>query len=88
MYRVLKENGKAVIIDMRRDASEAAIRDTVKSLGLGRKDSLKMKWLFKGIRRQAYTKNQFENFISKTKFRRYDIRGSNDLIAFEIWLKK
>lgn len=88
MYRVLKENGKAVIIDMRRDASDAEIRDSAKSLGLGRRDSLRMKWLFNLLRRQAYSKNQLESFISQTNFRRYNIRGSNYVIAFEMWLEK
>ncbi|MGZ4885854.1 MAG: class I SAM-dependent methyltransferase [Halobacteriota archaeon] len=89
MYRVLRENGKAVIIDMRRDTSDEAISDFVKSLGLSRMDSLMMRWSFKyGLKRTAYTKNQFKDFISKTKFRRYDIRGSQDLMGFEIWLEK
>jgi ubiquinone/menaquinone biosynthesis C-methylase UbiE len=89
MYRVLKENGKAVIIDMRRDASDKAISDSVKSLGLGRMDSLMMKWTFKyGLKRTAYTKNQFKEFISKTQFRKYYIRDSEDLMGFEIWLEK
>jgi ubiquinone/menaquinone biosynthesis C-methylase UbiE len=88
MYRVLRAHGKAVIIDMRRDASDEAISDSVKSMGMSRVDSLMMNWTFKGLRRTAYTKNQFKDFISKTKFRRYDIRGSEDLIAFEIWIEK
>jgi len=89
MCRVLKANGKALIIDMRRDASDEAINDSVKSLRLTRMDSLMMKWTFKYmLKRTAYTKNQFIDFISKTKFRRYDIRDSADLIGFEIWLEK
>lgn len=89
MYRVLKANGKALIIDMRRDASDKAVSDFVKSLGLNRIDSLMMKWIFKfGLKRTAYTKNQFKDFISKTKFRSYEIRGSEDLTGFEIWLEK
>jgi len=89
MYRVLKTNEKALIIDMRRDASDKAINGSVKSMGLNRMDSLMMKWTFKyGLRRTAYTKDQFKDFISKTKFRRYEIGSSEDLIGFEIWLKK
>ena len=33
MYRVLRAHGKSVVIDMRRDASDEAIRDFVKSTG-------------------------------------------------------
>jgi ubiquinone/menaquinone biosynthesis C-methylase UbiE len=88
MYRVLRAHGRAVIIDMRRDVSDEAIRDFVKSMGLSRIDSLMTKWIFKELRRTAYTRDQFNDFISKTTFRRYDIRGAKDLIRFEIWLEK
>ena len=89
MHRVLKANGKALIIDMRRDASDEAIKDSVKSLRLSRMDSLVMKWTFKYmLKRTAYTKNQFIDFISKAKFSRHNIRYSKDLIGFEIWLEK
>jgi ubiquinone/menaquinone biosynthesis C-methylase UbiE len=88
MYRVLRAYGKAVIIDMRRDASDRALRNSVKSMGLRRIGSLTMNWTFKWLRRTAYTKNQFEEFISRTKFPRHDIRDSEDSIGFEIWLEK
>jgi ubiquinone/menaquinone biosynthesis C-methylase UbiE len=88
MYRVLKAHGRAVIVDMRRDASDEAIRDFVKSIGLSRMDSLMTKWIFKELRQTAYTGDQFRDFISETTFRRYDIRGAKDLIRFEIWLEK
>jgi ubiquinone/menaquinone biosynthesis C-methylase UbiE len=89
MYRVLKENGKALIVDMRRDASDEAISDFVKSLVLSRMDSLVTKWtLTHLLKRAAYTKNQFKDLISKTKFRRCDIRDQENLVEFEIWLEK
>jgi ubiquinone/menaquinone biosynthesis C-methylase UbiE len=88
MYRVLRAHGKAVIIDMRRDASDEALRNFVKSMGLSRIGSLTNNWIFKHLRRTAYTKNQFEEYISKTEFPRNDIRDSEDSIGFEIWLEK
>ncbi len=88
MYRVLCAHGRAVIIDMLRDVSDEAIRDFVKSMSLSRLDSLMTKWIFKKLRRTAYSRDQFKDFISKTTFRRYDIRGAKDLIRFEIWLEK
>ena len=45
-------------------------------------------WTFKYLRRTAYTKNQFEDYISKTEFPRHDIREAEDSIGFEIWLEK
>lgn len=65
------------------------MNDSVHEMGLSRIDSLMMKWTVKyGLGRTAYTKDQFNDFIAKTKFRRYEIRGSEDLIGFEIWLEK
>jgi hypothetical protein len=78
----------ALIIDMRRDVSDEAILDFVKSMGLSRIDSLMTKWIFKELRRTAYTGDQFKDFISKTTFRRCYIRGAKDSIRFEIWLEK
>jgi ubiquinone/menaquinone biosynthesis C-methylase UbiE len=88
MYRVLRAHGKTVIIDMRRDASDEALREFVKSMGLSSIGSLTTNWTFKSLRRTAYTKNQFEDYISRTKFPRHDIRDSEDSIGFEIWLEK
>jgi len=72
MYRVLRAHGKAVVIDMRRDVSDEALRDFVKSMGLSRISSLMTNWTFKYLRRTAYTKKQFEDYISKTRFPRHD----------------
>ena len=51
MYRVLKVNRKAVIIDMGRDASNKALSDFVKNLGLSRMNTFMMKSTFKMLRR-------------------------------------
>ena len=40
MYRVLKINGKALIIDLRRDISKKSIEEYVKNMGLSKIDSL------------------------------------------------
>jgi ubiquinone/menaquinone biosynthesis C-methylase UbiE len=88
MYRVLRAHGKAVIIDVRPDVSDETIREVVKSMGLSRIGSIMQNRIYKSLRRTAYTKNQLEDYISTTKFRRHDIRGSNYSIAFEIWLEK
>ena len=88
MYRVLRTHRKAVIIDMRRDLSNKALRDFVKSISSNRMGSLMASLTFKSLRRTAYTENQFEDFISKTSFAKHDIRDSEDSIGFEIWLEK
>ena len=88
MHRVLRAHGKAVIIDMRSDASDETIRDTVKSMGWSRIGSIMQNRNYKSFRRTAYTKNQLEDYISKTKFRRYDIRDPENSMEREIWLEK
>lgn len=88
MNRVLRENKSAMIIDMRRDASNEALRGAIKSMGLSRRASLSMYWTFWFLRRTAYTKDQFEEFIAQAHFRKHVIRNSADAIGFEIWLEK
>lgn len=88
MNRVLRANGRVLIIDMRRDASNEALRSAIKSMGLSRRASLSMFWTFWFLRRTAYTKDQFEEFIAQAHFRKHVIRDSADAIGFEIWLEK
>ncbi len=88
MYRVLRTDGKAVIIDVRSDVSDETIRDVVKGMGLSWIGSVTRERTFKSFRRTAYTKNQIEDFISKTDFRRHDIRDVAHSIECEIWLEK
>jgi hypothetical protein len=46
-----------------------------------------MKLTFKYmLRGRAYTKDQFNAFISQTKFRKYDIQENP--MGFEMWLEK
>jgi len=88
MHRVLHAHGRAVIIDMWRDASNEALRGAVKSLGLSRRSSFTMYWAFRFLRRTAYTKTHFQEFIAETQFRTQEIRDSDDSTGFEIWLEK
>ena len=88
MHRVLREHRKAVIIDMRSDASDETIRDFVKSMGLSGIRSIMQNRTYKNFRRTAYAKNQINDYISQTEFRRHDIRGSEFSMMCEIWLEK
>ncbi|HYT43677.1 MAG TPA: methyltransferase domain-containing protein [Methylomirabilota bacterium] len=82
-YRVLKPGGMALIMDLNRNASMHAMKTFVKNFGL------------KGIsasiagfiqRNGAYTRKEFETFISQTEFKEYNIKDSS--MGFSIYLKK
>lgn len=87
MYRVLRSNGKAVIFDLRRDASRDAIDAHVNNMGLSRINTLITKWTFRQmLLKSAYTKAEIEAFVSRTNFERCKIQ--ENAIGMEIWLAK
>lgn len=87
MYRVLKFNGKASINDLRRDASQEGIEEEVKKMNLNRINSLITKWIFKHMLiKRAYSKVQIKEFVSKTNFRKCNIK--EEPIGLDILLEK
>jgi len=87
MHRVLKPGGKALIIDLRRDASPEEINTHVSSLRLSRINRLLTKWTFKQfLLKNAYTGEAIRQLVSQTNFARHEIR--EDTIGMEIWLEK
>lgn len=87
MYRVLKPNGRALIIDLRRDTSKESIMQAVDDMHLGRVNGLITKLTFEHMLiKRAYTKSQFENMLSQTKFEHVEIKES--LTGLEIVLGK
>jgi ubiquinone/menaquinone biosynthesis C-methylase UbiE len=88
MNRVLKAGGKAVIIDLRGDVSNEAIDKLVnEDLGVTGINRLLTKWAFKfSLIKRAYTKGQFEEMVSKSRFRTCKIQ--EDPIGLEVWLEK
>lgn len=87
MYRVLKPDGRALIIDLRRNASKEAINEEVNQMGLGPLDTFFTKLTFKYfLVKNAYTKDEFQELVAHTQFRKCEI--PEDLIGMEIWLKK
>ncbi len=87
MFRVLKPQGQALIVDLRRDVSQKAINNCVDNMGLNSINSLLTKWTFKHMLiGRAYTIDEIKEFVSKTEFVGCNIQETQ--IGFEAWLKK
>jgi ubiquinone/menaquinone biosynthesis C-methylase UbiE len=87
MYRVLKPGGKALILDLRSDASVEAVNAHVKGMGLGWFNSLLVRWIFKhGLLKRAYSQEQFRQLASQTPFQRCEIQP--DAIGMAVTLTK
>lgn len=87
MYRVLKPGGEALIIDLRGDASNDAIKQAVDGMRVGAVNGMITKLTFRFmLLKRAYTKSRFEEMISKTKFRDTEIQ--ENLTGLDILLKK
>jgi ubiquinone/menaquinone biosynthesis C-methylase UbiE len=87
MHRVLKPGGKALILDLRGDASMDDITAEVNSMGLNRVNALMTQWTFKHmLLKNAYTAADIQRMVAQTKFANCEIR--EDTIGMEIWLDK
>jgi ubiquinone/menaquinone biosynthesis C-methylase UbiE len=87
MQRVLRPGGKAVIIDLRKDAPRAEIDAEVERMHLNAINRLLTRWTFHNmLLKSAYTKKQIESFLAQTRFRKSEVRASG--IGFEIWMEK
>lgn len=87
MYRVLKSGGKALIIDLRKDASPQAIDKHIQAMGLSALNALWTKLTFHGmLLKTAYTQEQIRAFVAQTDF--HQCRIETDAIGMEIWLEK
>ena len=83
MYRVLKPGGMALIMDLNRKASLKATKKVAENMGLKGITA----YIAAAIQRSgSYKRNEFENFISGTQFKDYDIRDTE--MGFSVYLKK
>ena len=82
----MRTGGRALITDLRRDASTATINQYVDGMGLSWLSKVNTKFTFRILRRRAYTRSEFEQFVSQTGFQTADIR--ENAIGLAVWLEK
>ena len=86
MYRVLKPGCRAVIHDLRQDASSEAIKAAVNEMGLGWFEALMTRWILRSLRKWAYSQEDFRRMVGETPFRTCEINC--DGIGLEVSLRK
>jgi ubiquinone/menaquinone biosynthesis C-methylase UbiE len=87
MHRVLRPGGKALIADLRPDASSEAIAAEVKKMNLSRFNSWLTKMTFKYMLvKRAYSQEQFRQMAASTSFKTCEIQAQP--LGMSIWLTK
>lgn len=87
MHRVLKPGGRALIIDLRKDASISDIDAYIKGANLGWVNSVIYKATFRYLLiPRAYSQHQFTEMAASSCFHGAQVDGSG--IGFEITLRK
>ena len=86
IFRVLKANGKALIIDMNKDVPKDKLNVFVDRMKLNLFDSYFTKQTFKGLAKSAYTRSKIQDIVKKSRFKQSEIIDED--IGFEIWLEK
>ncbi len=86
MHRVLRPGGTAIVHDMSREASRAAIDEEVKGMGLTPLNSFLTKVPLLALRRRAYSRKVFARLAAESAFGTCEIRAEG--ISIEVRLTK
>ena len=87
IYRVLKPEGRALIIDLRRDITDKEIIAEVDQLNLSGWDKMMTIWTFKHMLiKRAYSTAQMKHLCEESKFEKYNIE--NISTGFDLLLTK
>jgi ubiquinone/menaquinone biosynthesis C-methylase UbiE len=87
MYRVLKQNSTAVIVDMRHDATSEEIEQELEGMNVGPFNRAFIRWTFRQmLSKTVYSVEEMQAMIAETPFHagRVDVKG----IGFKVWLEK
>ena len=85
MHRVLRRGGRAVIIDLRKDAPQRDIDAYVEKMNVGRVNAAFIKLTFRLVLlKRAYTREDFQCFIAKSGFSKSEIADAP--MGFDITL--
>jgi ubiquinone/menaquinone biosynthesis C-methylase UbiE len=85
MHRVLKANGTALIIDLRKDFSPQEVKDYVKDKGAINAALIKLTFNTM-LKKRAYTQDGIMQLVSQSQFRSGDLHLN--ALGFELWLRK
>jgi ubiquinone/menaquinone biosynthesis C-methylase UbiE len=87
MHRVLRSGGKAVVVDLRKDASLDEIDAFVDESGRNRLDAWVTKWTFRLLlQKRAYTEDEFRRMAAQSHFGGCEINAGP--IGLEVRLTK
>jgi ubiquinone/menaquinone biosynthesis C-methylase UbiE len=86
MHRVLKQNGTVLIADMNHDVSKETLEKEAAKISKPGFERWFIKSTFKGLCKGAYSKNELENMIGQTSFKKSEIKEIG--IGFYIYLYK
>jgi ubiquinone/menaquinone biosynthesis C-methylase UbiE len=87
MHRVLRPGGKALIMDLRRDAPAEQLDAYVNSMGLSWINTLITKWIFRyGLVKSAYSPEQLRQMTADTPFQTCEVQAAG--IGMEVSFRK